>query len=115
MLLLDEVYVKPMLTYHGGQLFGKAVNDSSGLAKTILAFMIVCCYGGPKFLVKLLPVIKLDADFLFNQTNVLLESIKEAGGKVIAIINDNNRVNQAFFKKFNCSSPWLTTDSTFLL
>ena len=26
-LLLDEVYVKPLLTYHGGMLFGKAVNN----------------------------------------------------------------------------------------
>ena len=24
-LLIDEVYVKPMLTYHGGELFGKSV------------------------------------------------------------------------------------------
>jgi hypothetical protein len=31
-LLLDEVYVKPMLTYHWGQLFGHAVNDNSSLA-----------------------------------------------------------------------------------
>ena len=32
MQLIDEVYVKPMLTYHGGQLFGQAVNDESTLA-----------------------------------------------------------------------------------
>ena len=55
-LLLDEVYVKPMLTYHGGKLFGKAVNDESNVAKTVLAFMVVCLYGGPKFLAKMFPL-----------------------------------------------------------
>jgi len=47
-LILDEVYVKSMLQYHGGIVFGKAVNDPSQLANTILSFMIVCLYGGPK-------------------------------------------------------------------
>ena len=29
-LLLDEVYVKPSLMYHGGTVFGKAVNKPNG-------------------------------------------------------------------------------------
>ena len=114
-LLLDEVYVKPMLTYHGGNIFGHAVNDSSSLAKTVLAFMVVCLYGGPKFLVKMLPVSKLDSDFLFEQSNVLIDKIKDAGGKVVSIICDNNRVNQAFYKKFSCTYPWRTDNDIFLL
>ena len=28
---------------------------------------------------------------------------------------DNNRVNQSFFKKFDCITPWCTKDNTFLL
>ena len=51
-LLIDEVYVKPVLSYHGGQLFGNSVSDTTQLAKTVLAFMIVCLYGEPKLLVK---------------------------------------------------------------
>ena len=72
-------------------------------------------YGGPKFLCKMLPVKKLNADFLFEQTNILLENLKEAGAKVIAIVCDGNRVNQAFFKKFDTIFPWLTKDNLFLL
>ena len=49
LLLLDEIYVKPILTYHGRQLFGKAVNDQSNIVKTVLAFMAECFYGAPKF------------------------------------------------------------------
>ena len=35
--------------------------------------------------------------------------------KVIAIVCDGNKVNQAFFKKFNTIFPWLTKDNLFLL
>ena len=48
-LLIDEVYVKPLLSYHGGKLFGNSVSDNTPLGKTVLAFMIVCLYGGPNF------------------------------------------------------------------
>ena len=34
-----------MLLYHGGTLFGRAVNDSLSLAET--ALMVVCLHGGP--------------------------------------------------------------------
>ena len=98
-LLLDEVYVKTALQYHGGMLFGKAVNNPSVLANTVLCFMIVNFFGGPKFLCKMLPVRNLNADFLFNQANSILSSIRSVGGNVVAIICDGNRVNQAFFYK----------------
>ena len=114
-LLIDEVYVKSMLTYHGGILFGNAVNDPSQLATTVLGFMLVSSFGGSSFLVKMLPVNKLDSTFLFEQTENLLRQIRHAGGEIIAIICDNNRVNQAFFKMFDLVSPWQTRDNIFLL
>ena len=114
-LLLDEVYVKPLLTYHGGMLFGKAVNNPEHLATTVLGFMLVSPFGGPSFLVKMLPVWRLDANFMFEQTQLLLAHIKNAGGSTICIICDNNRVNQAFFKMFPLISPWKTNDNMFLL
>ena len=110
-LLLDEVYVKPLLTYHGGMLFGKAVNNPEHLATTVLGFMLVSPFGGPSFLVKMLPVWRLDANFMFEQTQLLLAHIKNAGGSTICIICDNNRVNQAFFKMFPLTSPWKTNDN----
>ena len=114
-LLLDEVYVKPLLTYHGGMLFGKASNNPEHLATTVLGFMLVSPFGGPSFLAKMLPVWKLDADFMFQQTQLLLSHIKNSGASVMCIICDNNRINQAFFKKFSLVSPWRTEDNTFLL
>ena len=35
-LLLDEVYVKPSIMYHGGTVLGKAVNKPNELANTVL-------------------------------------------------------------------------------
>ena len=114
-LLLDDVYVKAMLQYHGSILFGKAVNHPSKLANTVLSFIVITLFGGPKFLCKMLPVCNLSANFVFEQTNLLLDAIKNAGGKVVATIYDGNRVNQAFFKMFDTVSPWGTTDDMFLL
>ena len=104
-----------MLQYHGGILFGKAVNRPEKVANTILSFMIYCLKGGPKFLFKMLPVKELEADFLHQQTQVLLDILRNAGAELAAIICDGNRVNQSFFKKFDCVEPWRTRDNIFLL
>ena len=114
-LIIDEVYVKSMLQYHGGILFGKAVNKPDKLANTVLSFMVVCLQGGPKFLCKMLPVKELDSDFLFEQASLILSTLKTSGGNVIATICDGNRVNQSFKKKIDVDAPWRTRDGMFLL
>ena len=103
-----------MLSYHGGQLYGNSVSDNTQLAKTFLAFMIVCLHGGPNVLVKMLPISKLDTDFLFDQSKMLIDQIKNSEGKLVAIICDNNRVNQAFFKRFLYTSPGRTEDNVLI-
>jgi hypothetical protein len=114
-LLIDEVYVKPMLQYHGGRMYGKAINDTGSLAKTVLGFMVVSLFGGPKFLYRMLHVQGLTTDFLFEQTNCIISKIRHNGGNPVAIICDGNRVNQSFFKKFDTINPWRTRDNIFLL
>ena len=114
-LLLDEVYVKASLQYHGGIVFGKAVNNPNLLANTVLSFMIVSLFGGPKFLCRMLPVRGLDAHFVYEQANLILDAIKCAGGNTVAIICDANRVNQKFYTMFDRDYPWRTKDNIFLL
>ena len=114
-LLLDEVYVKSMLQYHGGEIFGQAINNPDLLANTVLSYMVVCMFGRTKFVCKMLPVRQLGADFLFEQTNMLLSNLKQAGANVKAVVCDGNRVNQLFFKKFYTVNPWRTKDDLFLL
>ena len=114
-LLIDEVYVKPALMYHGGTIFGKTVNEPSKLANIVLSFFIVTLFGGPKFHLRMLPVSALHATFLFEETQNVIDGVKNAGGQVISIISDNNRVNQACFKCFDQVKPWLTKDGIYLL
>ena len=116
-ILVDEVYVKPSLQYHGGHVFGKAENNPDVLANTLLSTMVKCMNGGPKFLIKRIPVSKLTSTFLHEQVCAILDILNSSFGKVIAIIADNNRTNQAFFKLFQTveSKPWKTTNGLFLL
>ena len=57
----------------------------------------------PPFLAlcKMLPVNDLDNLFLFDQTKAVMQIIKNSGCNLIAILCDNNHVNQAFFKMFD--------------
>ena len=80
-ILIDEVYVKPSLTYQGGNVFGKAANNPEYLAITVLSFMICCLLGGKKVLYKALPVFRLDADFQYEQM-LIINSIKNCSNIV---------------------------------
>ena len=64
----------------------------------------------------MIPVIYLNATFLYDQVCQILEIIKPSSGPVMAVITDNNRTNQAF-KLFSTpgSKPWKTSDGIFLL
>ena len=117
-LIHDEVYVKKMMLYHGGRIFGRAQNDPAALAKTLLGMMLIFLYGGPKFLTKMIPVSNLTSEFLFNQVHVTLSTLLELCSTLVkAIVCDGNRVNQQFFKMFMTSpgKPWLTKSGTYLL
>ena len=46
--------------------------------------------GAPKFMVKMLPVSKLDTDFSYDQSKILIYQIKDSRGNLVAIIRDNN-------------------------
>ena len=83
-----------------------SANDNSELGKTVLSFMIFCLYGGHKFVVKMMPVNKLDADFLlYIYSSNLINQLQNTGEKLVSIICDNNRVNQAYFKSLHTLQP----------
>ena len=63
----DEIHVKPGLQFQGKYVLGNALNTNEPLpAKTILAVMINPSYGAPAFVARLVPVLKLKGDILFN-------------------------------------------------
>ena len=112
-ILVDEVCVKPQLLYHGGQLFGKAINHPSELATSVLAVMIVCLNGGPKFVAKLIPVTKLTGEYQFSIVKNIIKVITKSGGVTVSIICDDNKVNQKFMKLMpsHPNHPYVTIES----
>ena len=89
-----------MVQYHGGKIFGKAENDTNLLAETMLGLMISSLHGGPKFLLKMIPVAKLNAEFLREKVYQTIYKIEAVSGKVKVIISVANRINQSFFNQF---------------
>ena len=95
--MIDEVYIKSALLFHGGTLFGKSVDHPDKLAKIMLAYTVKCLYGGPELLAKILPVCGLDVGFQLLQSHAIIDTIKkQPTGEILAIIADGNRVNQSF-------------------
>ena len=100
-ILVDEAYIKKLLLYHGGSLYGKAVNNPEKTANAVLTIMVKCLFGGPTFVFKMLPVAKMDASFLFKQIQDTIDMIRNAGGTIKTLITDGNRTNQKIFKLFS--------------
>ena len=116
-ILQDEIYVKKMMLYHGGKVFGRSADDPTSLAKTVLGIMLTCLNGGPKFLSKLIPISKLNSEFLHEQIEFTRKAVVSIPSDVKAIVCDGNRINQAFFKLYPTisSKPWITKDGLHLL
>jgi Transposase protein len=98
-LLLDEIYVKPKVTYKGGSLQGFAENADSAQATTVLAYMISSVMSKNKDVAALQPIINLDVSYLYDRIMKVLHLTEKAGYKVLAVMSDNNRVNRNVFEK----------------
>ena len=55
-LMIDEIYPKSVLLFHGSTLFGIAANDPKKLATTVLSVMLKATFNGPELIAKMLPV-----------------------------------------------------------
>ena len=114
-LIIDEIYVKPQLTYQGCNIFGKAINSPDQHATTILAFMFCSLFGGKKKLFKVVLVYRLDPSFQYNQSVNILKIVQQNERCIKAILFDNNKVNQKFFNMFDLEKPWKTVNNVYLL
>ena len=78
---VDEIHIKPGISYRGNHLIGHAVDtDTPQAATTVLAMMINPSLGAPAFVGRLLPVFSLKAEFLYDQVTKMINVIHEAGG-----------------------------------
>ena len=93
---IDEVYLRMETSYRGGEFYGFA--SSGKPAKTLLYFLLKFEFGGPILPFKYFPIATLNADDLMMYYTETRHVINESGGTVIAVITDNNRVNQRFLQ-----------------
>ena len=99
-LIVDEMYIKSSVAYSGGILFGYSEDAPKKLAKTLLCIMVKCFFTSKKFLIKLVSCHALTSEFKFKCVCDVISLLECCGASVVAIINDNNRINQSFFKLF---------------
>ena len=80
--------------------FGKAQDIPDRPAKTLLGIMVKCLFTKRKFLAKLIPCAALNTAFQYDIVSKLILDLEASGGRVLAVLNDNNKVNQSYFKLF---------------
>lgn len=115
-LLLDEIYVKPAIIYKANKLQGFAKNCSDiekTSATTVQVFMISSVLSKNKDVVGLFPVRNLESNYLHSITNSILQLLNEIGFEVVAILNDNNKVNRSLFEKLSGGVMKIYIDSPF--
>ena len=57
-------------------------------------------YDVPKFLLRRLPILKINSNFLIEQVEVTTQSITAGWGTVKTVVCDGNCTKQAFFKRY---------------
>ena len=99
-VLVDEIHIKPAIRYQGNHIIGFSVDDSTKAACTVLAIMIAPSMGKPAFVCRLIPVYSLNHDFLFEETNKIIQLIHKHSGYAMLLMSDNLQTNQACFKSY---------------
>ena len=60
-----------------------------------LVIEVVCHFGGPKYILRIYPVAKLDSDQLKKVLLEALVAVTNAGGTIISCVGDNCKTNVA--------------------
>ena len=90
------------LRYSGGHVVGYAQNgsgDAEVLATHALVIEVVCHFGGPKYILRIHLVAKLNSDQLKDILLEALAAVSNAGGTTISCICDNCNTNVLVYAK----------------
>lgn len=122
-LLIDEVYVRPDVSYKAGKIEGMVVqNNELKAAETVQTFMISSIMSNYKDVVGLFPQTHICAEDLYHLIMDILQLLTSIGFRIVAIISDNNRVNRKMFEllcagsiKQSVQNPFNKEETIFLL
>ena len=99
-LLVDEVKIRPTVSYSGGVLNGMAKNYSEPKASSMLCVMMKCLRGGPSLMISVSAVHKLTAAFQFTIVKEAATVVERSGGIVLGSMTDNHKINEQYTKLF---------------
>ena len=97
--MFDEETLTETLQYSGGHILGYPSNNQEILATHAMVVEVACHYGGPRYILRVMPCAKLSSDDLKEYIIELLQAVQGAGGTVISVICDNCRTNLSVFFK----------------
>ena len=97
-ILFDEVKLKQSVRFIGGHICGHTVYKSDVLATSALVFKLICHHGGPRYVLKVVPVAGIKAEQLKEFLMEIYFLVKEKGGCPISLISDNCPLNQKVYK-----------------
>ena len=100
LLLVDEVKIRPTVSFAGGIISGMAKNREDCRATSMLCVMLKSLHKGPSVMISVTPVHRLDSDYQFSVVREAAVKVERAGGRVIGSITDNHKVNQQYCEKF---------------
>ena len=102
-MIYDGVKITETLRYSGGRVVGYAQNgsgDGEVLAIYALVIEVVCHFGGPKYILRIYPVTKLNSDQLKEILLAAVVAVSNVGGTTISCVCDNCNTNVAVYGKF---------------
>ena len=105
-LQLDEIHIKPKMTYQNGKLIGNSGNNITRQANRIQTFMISSVLLCNKDIVALILVEKMANQDLYHMTKEVVKNVSICGYRII--LSDNNVVNRKMFINLsgtNCLVP----------
>ena len=97
-ILFDEVKLKQATRFSGGHIVGYAENNSNELATSALVIELVCHYGGPKYIMRIYPTNRLNAEQLRVMLLEAATAVVQKGGRPLSFVCDNYSVNQKTYK-----------------
>ncbi|KAF2366136.1 hypothetical protein FHG87_003112 [Trinorchestia longiramus] len=100
-LLVDEVQIRPTVSFSGGVLSGMAENNRDCKATSMLCVMMKSLHKGPSLMISMTPVHKLTAAYQLERVKEAAAAVERTGGRVIGSITDNHKVNQQYGKLFD--------------
>ena len=97
-LQIDEVHIKSKLVYESGELLGTADNSEENKPANRLHCLLILSIMSPnRDIVALIPVQKMDAEYLTSLLKDVITTVTRAGYTIISIISDNNVINRKSF------------------